>query len=108
MSTTHWSVPPQAPLHPENVDAALGMANSETAELLGYAMPHTPVTAPPVMEHDSGGDASGAVTVPEPVPLPCTRSTWLVSVGVWLTVSLSQLAEPAITHTDAVRAHRRN
>lgn len=108
MSTTHWSVPAQAPLHPENVEVALGVANSETAELLGYAMPHTPATAPPVMEHDSGGDASGAVTVPEPAPLPWTRSTWFVSVGVRPADSLSQLAEPTIAHADAARAHGRS
>ena len=75
MSTTHWSVPVQAPLHPENVDAPLGAATSRTAELLGYAIAHTPLTAPLVMEQESRGDASGVVTVPEPAPFPCTRST---------------------------------
>ena len=53
MSTTHWSVPVQAPLQPENVDPALGVATSPTAELLGYAIAHTPLTAPRVMEQES-------------------------------------------------------
>jgi hypothetical protein len=35
MSTTHWLLPVQAPVHPENVDAPLGVATSATAELLG-------------------------------------------------------------------------
>ena len=53
MSTTHWSVPVQAPLHPENVDATIGAATSRTVELLGYAIAHTPLTAPLVMEQES-------------------------------------------------------
>ena len=40
MSTTHWSVPAQAPLQPENVDVALGVASSCTVELRGYAIAH--------------------------------------------------------------------
>jgi hypothetical protein len=35
MSTTHWSVPVQAPLQPRNVDVALGVATNRIAELLG-------------------------------------------------------------------------
>lgn len=53
MSTTHWPVPVQAPLHPSNVDATLGVATSRTVELLGYATAHTPASAPCVMEQDS-------------------------------------------------------
>jgi len=53
MSTTHWSVPVQAPLHPANVDATLGVATSCTVELLGYAIAHTPASAPRVMEQES-------------------------------------------------------
>ena len=81
MSTTHWSVPVQAPLHPTNVDAPLGVATSRTAELLGYAVPHTPDRAPAVIVHEICGDASGEMTVPDPGPLACTRSTCCVVVG---------------------------
>ena len=75
MSTTHWSVPAQAPLHPENVDPPFGVAISRTVALLGYPIPHVPDSAPPVIVHKICGDASGEVTVPEPAPLACTRST---------------------------------
>ena len=53
MSTTHCSLPVQSPLHPTNVDAALGVATSRTAELLGYAIAHTPASAPRVIEQES-------------------------------------------------------
>jgi len=49
MSTTHPSVPSQAPLQLANADPALGVAISRTAELLGYAIAHTPDSAPRVM-----------------------------------------------------------
>jgi len=52
MSTTHCSLPVQSPLHPANVDAALGVATSRTAELPGYAIAHTPASAPRVMEQE--------------------------------------------------------
>jgi hypothetical protein len=81
MSTTHWSVPVQAPLHPVNVDAPLGVAISCTVELLGYAIPHVPDRAPAVIVHEICGDASGEVTGPEPAPFACTRSTCWVAVG---------------------------
>jgi hypothetical protein len=81
MSTTQSPVPVQAPLHPPNVDVPLGVATSCTVELLGYATAHTPDSAPPVIVQESCGDASGAVTVPEPAPLACTRSTCCVWVG---------------------------
>lgn len=75
MSTTQPSDPVQAPFQPANVDAALGSATSRTDELLGYATAHTPDSAPLVMVQATRGDASGAVTVPEPASLACTRST---------------------------------
>ena len=52
MSTTPPSVPAQAPLQPANVDDALGVATSRTAELPGYAIAHTPDSAPRVMVHE--------------------------------------------------------
>ena len=110
MSRTHGSVPVQAPLHPENVDPTLGVATSRTAELLGYALAHIPVTDPVVIEHEICGVASGAVTVPEPTPFPCTRSTCCVAAGVPVgappSVSPTQpAAETTATTTDtAARA----
>jgi hypothetical protein len=53
MSTTHPSGPVQAPLHPANVDPALGVAASRTAELLAYAVPQIPDSPPRVMVHES-------------------------------------------------------
>jgi hypothetical protein len=111
MSRTHWPVPVQPPLHRENVDPTLGVATSHTAALLGYAPAHVPLTDPVVTEQEIGGDASGVVTVPEPAPFPCTRSTWCVTVGVPVGVppSLSP-TQPAgtrtIADTAAARAHQ--
>jgi len=53
MSTTHWSAPVQPPLHSTNADVALGVATSRTAELAGYAIAHTPDSAPRVMVQES-------------------------------------------------------
>ena len=108
MSTTHPSVPVQSPLQLANVDAALGVATSCTAELAGYAIAHTPDSAPRVMVQESCGDASGVVTVPEPAPFACTRSTWFVVVGrrTALTPSLWQAADPTTTNAVIALAHR--
>ena len=109
MSTTHSPVPVQAPLHPTNVDAPLGVAISSTAALLGYALAHTPDRAPDVIVQERGGDASGAMTVPEPAPVACTRSTCCVwGVGVRPPLPSPQPAGPTIaTHAANARAHRR-
>ena len=108
MSTTQSPVPVQAPLHPANVDAPLGVATSLTAELFGYAIAHTPDRAPTVIVQESGGDASGAVTVPEPPPLACTRSTCCVSAGVRPPLSPRQPAAATTAHAVAkARAHHR-
>lgn len=105
MSTTHWSTPVQAPVHLPNVEPALGVATSRTAELFGYAVPHTPASAPRVMEQESWGDASGVVTVPEPAPSPNTRSTWwLTVVDAGTTLSLLQLAKPMTASAAAAKA----
>jgi hypothetical protein len=88
MSTTQSPVPVQAPLHPEKVDAPLGVATSRTAELLGYAIAQVPDKAPAVIVQASGGNASGAMTVPEPAALACTRSTCCVAAGVAVGVPL--------------------
>jgi hypothetical protein len=109
MSTAQSPVPLQAPLHSTNVDALLGVATSRIAALLGYAPAHTPDRAPAVIVQERGGDASGAVTVPEPAPLACTRSTCCVwGVGVRPALPSPQLAGPtSTTHAANARAHPR-
>ena len=78
MSITHCPVPEHPiPLHPTNVEPSLGAAIRRTVALFGYPPAHVPDNAPPEMEHDNSGSASGAVTIPDPGPLPWSLNRWL-------------------------------